>query len=86
MGAGEVQILLACALEQANTEVPWLSLLRVQADWSLAGLGEIQPQPRRGELIEGGIVLLGQLLGLLVAFIGQALTSRLVSEVWPSPA
>ena len=35
------------------------------------------------ELFEGGVVLLAQLLGLLVAFIGESLTLRLVREVWP---
>jgi len=32
---------------------------------------------------EGRVVLLAQLLGLLVAFIGEDLTLRLVREVWP---
>jgi circadian clock protein KaiC len=31
----------------------------------------------------GGVALLAQLLGLLVAFIGENLTLRLVREVWP---
>jgi hypothetical protein len=31
-------------------------------------------------------VLLAQLLGLLVAFIGKNLTLRLVGEVWPKAA
>ena len=35
------------------------------------------------EFSEGGVVLLAQLLGLLVAFIGENLTLRLVREVWP---
>ena len=35
------------------------------------------------ELSEGEVVLLAQLLGLLVAFIGEKLTLRLVREVWP---
>jgi hypothetical protein len=34
------------------------------------------------ELFEGRVVLLAQLLGLLVAFIGENLTLRLVREVW----
>jgi hypothetical protein len=29
------------------------------------------------------VALLAQLLGLLVAFIGESLTLRLVREVWP---
>ena len=37
----------------------------------------------RRRLSEGSVVLLAQLLGLLVAFIGEDLTLRLVREVWP---
>ena len=32
---------------------------------------------------EGGVVLIAQLLGLLVAFIGESLTVRLAREAWP---
>jgi hypothetical protein len=39
---------------------------------------ELDPQ----EIFEGCVVLLAQLLGLLVAFIGEHLTLRLVREVW----
>jgi hypothetical protein len=35
------------------------------------------------DIFEGRVVLLAQLLGLLVAFIGEDLTLRLVREVWP---
>lgn len=83
MGVGGVQVLLACALARASTEAPWLRSVRVKADGSLAGLEEIQAQLSQGELLEGGTVLLAQLLGLLVAFIGQSLTSRMVCDVWP---
>jgi len=34
-------------------------------------------------LFEGRVVLLAQLLGLLVAFIGENSTLRVVREVWP---
>jgi hypothetical protein len=36
-----------------------------------------------GELLEGGVVMVAQLLGLLVAFIGENLTVSLVRDVWP---
>ncbi len=38
---------------------------------------------RRGQPPEGGVVLVAQLLGLLVTFIGEDLTLRTVREVWP---
>jgi len=56
----------------------------VKADGSLEGLEELHVQLDLDEFFEGRIVLLTQLLGLLVAFIGENLTLRLVREVWPN--
>ena len=36
------------------------------------------------DVAEGGVALLAQLLGLLVAFIGESLTLRLVHDIWPA--
>jgi hypothetical protein len=49
----------------------------------LEGLDELAAQVDPKEIAEGSIVLVAQLLGLLVAFIGENLTVRLVREVWP---
>ncbi|HSY18140.1 MAG TPA: hypothetical protein VK815_07390 [Candidatus Acidoferrales bacterium] len=82
-GNGGFQALLARALALAKVEVPWLRAVHVKADGSLEGLTEIQSQLTPAEFLEGKVVLLAQLLGLLVAFIGETLTLRLVREVWP---
>jgi hypothetical protein len=71
------------ALALSAEEVAWLRGVRVTADGPLEGLEELQAQLSPDELFEGGVVLLAQLLGLLVAFIGANLTVRLVCEVWP---
>jgi hypothetical protein len=39
--------------------------------------------PDRTEVAGGEVVLVGHLLGLLVLFIGPALTIQLVHQVWP---
>jgi len=83
MGNAGFRALLARALVLATTEVPWLSAVQVKADGALEGLEELHTQLNPDELFEGGMVVLAQLLGLLVAFIGERLTFRLVSEVWP---
>jgi hypothetical protein len=82
-GSAGFRALLARALVLTTTEVPWLSAVHVKADGDLEGLEELHTQLDPGELTEGGVVLLAQLLGLLVAFIGERLTLRLVSELWP---
>jgi hypothetical protein len=46
-------------------------------------LKERDAQLHPDEYLEGRIVLLAQLLGLLAAFIGETLTLRLVGDVWP---
>jgi hypothetical protein len=83
MGAGGFRALLSRALALATAEVPWLRAVQMKADGSLAGLEEIHARLDPDEIFEGRVVLLAQLLGLLVAFIGENLTLRLMREVWP---
>lgn len=83
MGNAGFRALLNRALALSVPEVPWLRGIQVDGEGSLAGLEELQAQLKPDELSEGGIVLLAQLLGLLVAFIGERLTLQVVSEVWP---
>ena len=77
------QTLLGRALALAKPEIPWLRAVQVNENGCMEGLEELQRQIGADEFLEGKVVLLAQLLGLLVAFIGQNLTLRLVREVWP---
>jgi hypothetical protein len=83
MGAVGFQALLFRALMLANAEVPWLRAVHVKADGSLEGPNELGAQVSPDDILEGCVVLLAQLLGLLVAFIGEDMTLRLMSDVWP---
>ena len=83
LGNAGFRALLARALALAVAEVAWLRAMQVKADGSLEGLDELEAQVDPNEIFEGCVVLLAQLLGLLVAFIGEDLTLRLVREVWP---
>jgi hypothetical protein len=83
MGDGGFRALLARALALASAEVSWLGAMRVKSDGTFEGLKEARARLDPAEFLEGGIVLTAQLLGLLVAFIGPDMTSRLVGEVWP---
>src|ERR1035437_7390569 len=78
-----VRALLSRALALANAEVPWLRSVHVNTDGSFQGLDELGAQVDPDEIFDGCVVLLAQLLGLLVAFIGELLTLRLVRDVWP---
>ena len=78
--------LLSRALALAKAEVAWLRAVHVRADGTLEGVEAIPAQLDATEFLEGRIVFLAQLLGLLVAFIGPSLTSRLMGEIWPQVA
>src|ERR1700722_7721585 len=82
LGVGGFRALLLRSLDLASAEIPWLRKVEVKADGSLAGPEKIQ-QLDPDEFFVGGAVLLAELLGLLVAFIGKNLTLRLLREVWP---
>ena len=83
MGNAGFRAILSRSLALAGAEVRWLRAVHVKADGALEGLEELQAQLDPNEFIEGGDVLLAQLLGLLVAFIGTNVTLHLVREVWP---
>jgi hypothetical protein len=83
MGIGGFRALLSRALVLANAEVPWLRAMHVNVDGALGGLETLDGQLDAAEFLEGRVVLLAQVLGLLVALIGPNLTSRLVGEILP---
>jgi hypothetical protein len=82
-GVGGFRSLLSRALALAGSEVPWLRALHVKGDGSLDGLEELEVKLDSGEIAEGEVVLVSQLLGLLVTFIGPALTRQLLQDIWP---
>ena len=74
-GTAGFSSLLARALTLAKREAPELSAVQVKPDGSLEGL--------EGEAAQAHAVLVGYLLGLLITFIGETLTMRLLQDVWP---
>jgi hypothetical protein len=86
MGNGGFRALLTRALVLASAEVSWLRAVHVNGDGMLEGLETAHARLKPGQFREGQVVLLAQLLGLLVAFIGPGLTSRLIAEIWPQLA
>ena len=83
MGKGGVRALLARALVLATAEISWLRAVNVNAEGDFEGLAAVGALLDPTDFLEGRVVLLAQLLGLLVAFVGPGLTSRLVGEFWP---
>jgi hypothetical protein len=83
MGNAGFRALVSRSLALASAEVPWLRAVQVKPDGSLEGLEEIHTQLSSDARFVGRVALLAQLLGLMVAFIGENLTLRLVREAWP---
>jgi hypothetical protein len=92
VGVTGFQSLAFRALVQAKSEAPGLWAVRLAADGSLQGLGEFEPQagefePQLGsgkdQTSEGGAALISRLLGLLLIFLGEALTLSLLRNAWP---
>ena len=83
LGSTGFHALLSRALALARAEAPRLCAVQVKADGSLAAADAPETPLDANEPVEGGVVLLALLLGLLVAFIGENLTQRLLRDVWP---
>jgi hypothetical protein len=82
-GVGGFSALLSRALALAGAEVPWLTALQINSDGSLKDLHELEAKLESSVVIEGQVVLLSQLLGLLVTFVGPALTLQILQDIWP---
>ena len=78
-GAEGFASLLRRALVLARAEVPSLSKVKIRPDGSVEGLEELA----RADGTDAAAALTAHLLGLLVTFVGQPLTLRLVRETWP---
>lgn len=83
VGVAGFRALLSRALALAKGEVRWLEAVRVDADGSLEGLDEARAQLPPDTIAEGEAILIAHLVGLLVTFIGEGLTVRLIQNVWP---
>jgi len=93
IGKEGFRTLLARALTLTTAQFPHLSAVRVGADGSLVGLrgatGRIQGtggNETPEDTVEGAVAVVAHLLGLLITFIGEDLTLRILSTVWPELA
>lgn len=74
-GIAGFRSLLARALTLAKQESPDLTGWEVKSEGSLQGLN--------GEAAQSSAVLIAHLIGLMITFIGESLTLRLLHDVWP---
>ncbi len=74
--------LLRRSLAMARADVPSLQTVTLKVDGSPEGLEALAADARASGR-EAATVITAHLLGLLVTFIGEPLTLRLVREAWP---
>ncbi len=84
MGSTGFNALLSRSLVLATTEIPSLRDIGLNAEGMWEGLAALEVKLDADSFLEARVVVLAQLLGLLVAFVGEALTLRLMAEIWPN--
>ena len=75
--------LVGRALTLARDEYPEFHAVRVAADGSLIGLDVALAESPPGAALTAAATLIGAVIGLLVTFIGEDLTRRLIRRTWP---
>jgi hypothetical protein len=81
VGADGFVSLMRRALALARSEVPSLRIEKITADGHLEGMEEFAGEAKID--IEAGAAIVAHLLGLLVTFIGEPITLRLMIDIWP---
>ena len=84
IGFGGFVALLQRALTVSQAEAPELSALQLGVDGSLEMAGSFEQWLEKGHIAKSETVLIAQLLGLVVAFIGKSLVLSLLLEGWPN--
>jgi len=83
VGVDGFQLLASRALALAKSQSPMLSAVQVTASGEMHGLGEVESLDgtSEGENNEAGVILIAQLLGLFLTFLGETTTLRLIEDL-----
>ena len=81
VGVDSFQALASRALSLAKSDSPRLNAVQITANGDLRGLGEIESRTDADEDGDVGVILIAQLLGLFLTFLGEATTLRLIEDL-----
>ena len=81
VGAESFHALASRALSLAKSESPRLSAVQITAEGRLHGLGAVEFQSNTDQHGDGGVILIAQLLGLFLAFLGETTTLRMIQNL-----
>ena len=85
VGVDGFQVLASRALRLSQAEVPRLATVQVTAEGRLLGLADLGLQADPDQEREVGVILIAHLLGLLLSFLGESTTCRLIQDIFPHP-
>lgn len=83
MGSTGFRVLLSRALQLSRETVSWLRFVMVNPEGTVEMIVGTQPPEDLQVMENGSVELVARLLALLAAFIGEALTLRIVQDAWP---
>jgi hypothetical protein len=83
MGNAGFGALFARAIALTKAEFPSMSELEINPSGMIVDLDPVELKANLPELSRVSVRVLAELLGLLVAFIGEPLVLGLVQEIWP---
>ena len=81
IGVDGFRALASRALALAKAESHGLGAVQIAANGGLRGFGETGSQTNADKDGEAGVILIAQLLGLFLAFLGEATTLRLIEDL-----
>jgi hypothetical protein len=81
VGVDGFHALASRALALAKAESPRLNAVQIAANGGLRGLGEVESETDADEGGEAGVILIAQLLGLFLTFLGETTTLRLIEDL-----
>lgn len=79
-GRAACRSLLNASLRSARASAPEFDRVHITPEGSLDGWHGSRDPDR---MAEAGAILISQLLGLLISLVGEAVTLKLIREVWP---
>jgi len=85
VGIDGFQALASRALRLSQTEVPQLGTVQITAEGCLQGLADLGLHADPDQEREVGVILIAHLLGLLLSFLGESTTCRLIQDIFPHP-
>lgn len=88
IGQAGFQALLARAVHLTRTEAVWIQSITIHLEpvFTLTGLAERIESEGGDQVMDGLVILLANLIGLLCTFIGEPLTLLLIGRIWPEVA